>query len=336
MNYNQNSGYGAALLQSITQAVPTFGRVFALFNSSDVGNECYNRLQQVMLPDPAGKIRFYTSIETLNTDLESNNDDVVLLDAHTSHKVAAMLTISKSRIHFIGLEGGGRQENQRALISNTGAGAATDTAMVKITGTGCTFRNISFKNNWTVTENVYCVDDQSSNALFVNCTIHNLGSAHLTNAAAADLRLSSNGTEYHNCSIGADTLKVTSTAGQKILIAKATTAATRVLFKDCNMRTYTSDTTHSFVRVSADGDIDRFVTFDNPRLENFNTGSQGATMAVAMVTPNGLVSGGIHVINPSMVLVTKLATDAVGNDNIYVSANVNPTAASAGAVLATA
>lgn len=334
--YNQNSGYGQALLQSITSAVPTFGRVFALFNSADVGNENYNRLQNIMLPDPNGQIRFFTSIETLNSALISNNDDVVLLDGHTSHKVAAMLTISASRVHFIGLESGGRQENQRCLISNTGTGAATDTAMVKITGTGCTFRNISFKNNWTVAQNVYCVDDQSANAEFRNCTIQNLGSAHLTNAAAADLRLSSDNTEYHNCSIGGDTLKVTSTAGQRILVSKASTAATRVLFKNCNMRTWTSDTTHAFVRVLADGDIDRFITFDTPRLENFNTGSQGATLAVGMVTPNGLVSGGIHVINPSMVLVTKLATDAVGNDNIYVSANVNPTAASAGAVLATA
>ena len=248
-----------------------------------------------------------------------------------------MLTVSNNRVHFIGFDGGGHLEDQRTLISNTGTGASTDTAMVKVTGTGCTFRNIKFANNWTVAQNVYCVDDQGFAGLFKNCTIQNLGSAHLTNNAAASLRLSSDTTLYEDCTIGQDTLKVTSTGGQQVLIAKATTPAKRDAFKNCQFQSYTSDTTHVFVRVSANGDIDRYIRFVNPSFLNFNfdASNGGAQLATAIATPSGLVSGGLMVENPAMLFTTKLAV-STANAGVYVSNNVQPTAAGVAAVKATA
>ena len=332
-----NSGYGQALANMVAQQVPAFGRIFIVVNSSDVADENYNRLQECFPSDPRGVVRFFTSIESAYAAMGSNNDDVCLLAAHTSHKTAAMLTIAKNRIHFFGMDGGDRQENQRTLISNTGAGAATDTAMVKVTGTGVTFRNVSFKNNWTVANNLYSVDDQSAFSMFTNCSFQNLGSAHLTNNAAASLRISSQDTEYWHCSFGQDTLKVTSVGGQQVLIKKETTAATRVRLYDPLFRSYTSDTTHVFLRVSADDDIDRSVTLINPVMNNFNfdASNGGAQLAVAVATPNALVSGGLHIINPAFNFATKLATNAVGNAGVYVSANTQPTAAGVAAIKAT-
>ena len=339
MLYNQNSGYGASFFNALHQIVPTFGRILVVLNStSDTALPHYNQLKELFSADPDGLVRFYTSLSAAYDAVIDGNNDVILLDAKTSHKLASMLTISKSRVHFIGMDSGDRLQDQRCLISNTGAGAATDTAMVKVTGTGCTFRNIKFANNWTHANNLYCVDDQASNTLFKNCTIQNLGSAHLTNANAASLRLSSDTSKYKECTLGQDTLKITSTAGQVVLVKKATTAAKRVVFKDCQFLTYTSDTTHVFVRVSADGDIDRSVTFVNPIFENFNydASNGGAQLAVCIATPANLVSGGIHVVNPAFLFATKLATAAVGNAGVYVSANVQPTAAGVAAIKATA
>lgn len=331
---NGNVQYGRALLDNIAGQIPTFGRIFVVFNSSDASKEAYDTLSNVAKTDPDGKVRFFTSLSDAYDAAESNNNDVICLDAQTSHKVSSMLTISKNRVHFIGFDGGGwRVENQRVLISNTGAGAATDTAMIKVTGTGVTFRNIAFKNNWTVAQNLYCVDDQSSNGYFENCTFHNLGSAHLTNANSAALRLSSQDTTYVRCQIGADTLKHTSTGGQELLIKTQTTAATRVKFYDCYFRTYTNDTTRVFIRVAANGAVDRSVTFVRPIFDNFNwdASNGGALLAVAVATPSGFVSGGLNLfdIMCNGKGCTDIATAAVGNDGVWITGNV-PTAGTSG------
>jgi hypothetical protein len=36
---------------------------------------------------------------------ESNNNDIILLDGQTAHTVTEMLTVSKNRIHFVGMDG---------------------------------------------------------------------------------------------------------------------------------------------------------------------------------------------------------------------------------------
>ena len=142
----------------------------------------------------------------------------------------------------------------------------------------------------------YCNGD---NGYFENCTFHNLGSAHLTNNASAELRLSNRDTTFVRCQIGADTLKHTSTGGQVLLVKKQTNACTRVKLYDCYFRTYTNDTTRVFLRVNADGDIDRSLTLVSPIFDNFNWDSSngGALLAVAVATPSGLVSGGINMFN---------------------------------------
>uniref|UniRef100_A0A6M3XW89 Pectate lyase n=1 Tax=viral metagenome TaxID=1070528 RepID=A0A6M3XW89_9ZZZZ len=330
---NQNVGYGRALLDAVATQVPAFGRVFVVFNSLDT-KEAYDSMSNVMKTDTDGKVRFFTSLSTAVDAADTNNNDVICLDGQTSHKVSSMLAVSKNRVHFIGFDGGGKRvENQRTLISNTGAGAEADTAMVKVTGTGVTFRNIAFKNNWTVAQNLYCVDDQSSNGYFENCTIHNLGSAHLTNANCAVLRLSSQDTTYVNCQIGADTLKSTVASGQVVLIKKQTTAATRVKLIDCYFRAYTDKTTHVFIRVAANGDIDRSVTLIRPVFDNFNwdASNGGALMAVAVASASGLVSGGINLFDVMLngKGTTDVASSAVGNAGVWITGN-SPTAGTAG------
>ncbi len=343
--YNPNSGYGRALLDAVASHVPAFGRILVVKNgTSDSADASYSDLSEIFReaasassPGAGGRIQFFSGTTALSDAYDeayTNNNDVIVLDAHTSHKVASMLTVSKNRIHFMGFDGGGQRiENQRTLVSNSGAGAASDTAMVKVTGVGCTFRNIAFKNNWTVTQNVYCVDDQGDNLYFENCTFHNLGSAHLTNEASAELRLSGRDNVYVRCQIGADTLKHTSTAGQVVLVKKQTNAATRVKFVDCYFRTYTNDTTRVFVRVAANGDIDRSITFVRPIFDNFNwdASNGGALLAVCVATPSGLVSGGINMFDvmSNGKGATDIATAGVGNKGVWIT-GVSPTAGTAG------
>lgn len=331
MPYTPDANYGRGLLNMVASVVPAFGDVFVVVNSSDYSDPNYTKLFDVIKTDTYGKVHLFTSLSDAYDATTTNNNDVILLDAHTSHKLSSMLTVSKNRVHFIGMDAGGRWSNQRALISNTGTGASTDVSMVKVTGTGCSFRNIKFSNNWTVAQNLSAVLEYGNNTLYKNCSFHNLGSAHLTNANAAPLILAGGDVEFHECNIGEDTLQSTVASGQTLLIKKGSSsqAATRCLFEKCIFRAYTNKTTHAFVRVAADGDIDRDVGFKDCDFINFYTSSNGALMAVAFASASGLTSGQMWINNPNVVGATDLATAAVGNASTYVI-GTSPTAGSAG------
>jgi hypothetical protein len=260
----------------------------------------------------------------------TNRNDVIFISANgTSNKVTSILPIAKNRVHFVGLDPNNRKIGSRSMISNSGAGAATDTDMVKITGTGCSFHNLSFKNNWTVAENLSSVCDWGVQTYFENCDIESLGSAHLSNANAASLMLGGNECIYKNCTIGQDTLLVTSTGGQQLLIQNRGTSATkstRGYFENCRFQSYTSDTTHVFVRAGANA-IDRDVTFNSCEFSNILAATSAATLAVAMATAS-TVGGEIHVEFPRIFGATNLATSAVGATGVYVVSPVLAAAAS--------
>lgn len=326
MARTKSAWYGMHLMNMVASQVPAFGKIRVVFNSSDTDEGNYQYFQDLMTPDNEGAVRFYTSLSDAVAACEDNNNDVILLDSNTSHKVTEMLTVSQRKVHFIGMSGtNSRLTNQRCMISNTGAGAATDTAMIKVTGYGCTFKNIAFKNNWTVTENLYCVDVNGGDYnTFENCTFHNLGSAHLTNNAAAALALNgASDSEFINCTIGHDTSKVSSTGGQVCLIAGATD---RTTFTDCMFRAYTSDTTHVFVNVTAEGS-NILNLFRNCAFVNYV--NQGCTLAVAMKT--AAATNGDTVLDSRCFAsgVTDFASNAVGNTNMMM-AWVVPTAGTSG------
>jgi hypothetical protein len=79
MNYNQNSGYGAAILHSVRSAVPTFGNVFIVFDADDTDEANYNNMMDVFRTDSQGLVRFYTTIASAYAATESNNNDVIIL-----------------------------------------------------------------------------------------------------------------------------------------------------------------------------------------------------------------------------------------------------------------
>lgn len=335
MPANPNAREGRAILDSVASQIPVFGRLLVVKNSNDSADYNYQDLAEIFPDGPLGRIMFFTDLATAYAEAQTNNNDVIALDSHTSHKVSSMLTIAKNRVHFFGFDSANRTSNQRTLISNTGTGAATDISMVNVTGTGCSFRNIAFKNNWTVAQNLSAMLEYGNNSLYKNCSFQNIGSAHLTNVNAAALILAAGDAEFHECNIGADTLQSTVASGQTLLIKKGTSAqaATRCLFNKCILRAYTSQSTYAFVRISADGDIDREVFFRDCELINFKTSSNGTTMAVAVASASGLASGGMYFSNCHSFNTTDFATSAVGNASLLVIGGTTPTAGSDGVAI---
>jgi len=323
-NYNGNVLEGRAILDAVYSFVPAFGRVFVVVNPSEYSKEAYMKLNQIFKPFD-NKVRLFTSVTDAYDATDTNNNDVILMDGGSvSHKVTSMLTVSKNRVHFRAMEGGTRRlSNQRCLISNSGAGVATDTAMVKVTGTGNTFKGISFKNNWTVTENLFAVDFSGSTGYFENCTFHNLGSAHLTNANAAALHLTADDVEFVECELGADTVKMTASGGQ---VVKMDGASTRAIFRDCLFRVWSSQTNYTLFNLVGDGS-NNLQLFKNCSFSNRVNG--GVTLAVA-VKSSAATAGDVEFdTNCYCAGCTDFATAAVGNTGMRIASPV-PTAGTSG------
>jgi hypothetical protein len=276
-----------------------------------------------------GSEMIQASVELANAATLTNRNDVIFLSANgTSNKVAAMLTVANNRVHFVGLDPNGRKRGARCLVSNTGAGAATDYAMVKVTGTGCSFHNISFKNNWTVAQNVSSVWDKGSNTFFENCDIESLGSAHLTNAAASSLKLEAVESEYKNCTIGQSTLLATVASGQQMLISGDSQISARCIFESCLFQAWTSQITHVFIRAAAASINSSQHTFNDCIFSNRSTAGGGGVELTAAVATSATLGGRLNFGFPRIFGAADLATSAGGATGVFVVSPVLAAAAS--------
>lgn len=203
MNFNQNSGYGAAILHAIHSAVPTFGNVFLVFDPDDTDEGSYQHMIDIFKTDSEGRVRFYTSLSSANDATESNNNDVVILDGNSTHDLTAMLTVSNNRVHFYGLDwllGVRRRYGQSSKVSLGVTTAATDIGTIKVTGVRCSFHGIKFLNSNTVTEGIYCFVDGGEYTYIENCEMYK--STDLDQTGAAELVANGDSSHYVDCYIG--------------------------------------------------------------------------------------------------------------------------------------
>lgn len=201
--YNKNSGYGRAMFDAIQAAVPGFGRVFVVMSTSDATEERYQRISELFGTDSAGAVRFFTDVEDAYDATTSNNNDVILLDGDTTFSLSNMLTVSKSRVHFIGLDwllGVRRRVGQSTKISLGVTTAASDIGTIKVTGVRTSFRGIKFMNSNTVDQGIYCFVDAGEYTYIEDCEIYK--STDLDVTGAAELVANGDSAYYKNCWIG--------------------------------------------------------------------------------------------------------------------------------------
>lgn len=203
-NRNQNAGYGNAMLSAIhTACGGTFGNVHVVMNSSDTDESNYEHIQNLFINDSDGRIRFFTSLSSAYDATESNNNDVIILDGNSTHTLTAMLTVSKNRVHFVGLDyllGLHRAYGQSTKVSLGVTTAATDICTVLNTGVRNSFRGIKFLNSNTVTEGIYCFVDGGEYTYMEDCEIYK--STDLDVTGASEFVCNADSPEYINCTFG--------------------------------------------------------------------------------------------------------------------------------------
>jgi len=200
MNYNQNAGSGLAEHIRITLQLPVLGKVLVVCPSTDAN---FDRLTDIVKTDPDGKVRLYTTIAAAYAAAVSNANDVILLSSNSSHS-EAMLTVSKSRIHFLGMDGGGRLNSQGSKISTPATSVAASIAVIKNTGTRNTYRNIKFIQNGTNAAQVTAFWDTGEGTFVKNCSFHH--NSLLTTAARSSLKFQGDTCHYEDCQIGNSTV----------------------------------------------------------------------------------------------------------------------------------
>ncbi|MFA6991913.1 MAG: hypothetical protein WC269_01370, partial [Candidatus Gracilibacteria bacterium] len=99
MNNNINSSYGMLSAIALANNVPAFGKFFIVIPSADT--VVRDRMKELFPVDVDGKVRFYDTVAAAYAAMTSNANDVMFLSQNGNHELAEMLTVSKSRCHFV-------------------------------------------------------------------------------------------------------------------------------------------------------------------------------------------------------------------------------------------
>lgn len=325
MNYNQTNGYGMALLNRINSIIPVMGRILVVCPSTDAN---YDILTQVVKNDPEGRVRLFTTVAAAYDAATTNANDVIALSGNSTHTVTEMLTVAKNRIHFIGMDGGGRLTAQGAKISMGVTGEATDLAPVLITGVRNSFRNIKFINASTTNQSLYGLIDNGEGTLIENCSA--IKTAGLDDANWANFWMAGDSATIRNCVFGQSNTP-SAVAHFGILIDGKTGGATDGTVKEnyleniyINMSVSTAAAaTACFIKV-ADGSA---LNFNNVikdlNATNFVQNGTGTIMTDAVLGA-ATVGGYLHLIRPTFMGCTGVG--AGSGEGIYISNSVAPDA----------
>lgn len=301
MNYNKNTGYGIAESIRLNLALPVMGRLLVVCPSTDAN---YDRLTQIFNNDPEGNVRLFTTLEAAYAAATTNANDVIALSGNSAHAVTNMIAWSKSRIHVIGMDGGDRLTAQGARVTMSYAAATTvagDLAVMKVTGTRNTFRNIKFTSDNTQAESLYCVIMAGEGTLYKNCSFHKL--SDLDQATAADVVTGEDTGTFINCEFGTDNL--TQSADRPTLLFNSTIAGTRAkgnMFQNCYFKHQNSSATKVCIKVADGnsclyGNVFESCTFIASKVNGAGIASTVAVESAAALTDGQLLFGYPRIYN---------------------------------------
>ena len=204
----------------------------------------------------------------------TNHNDVVLVDGDSTVTETAMISLTKNRVHTIGLTGPGFPLGYGAG-AKVNIGVTTDTddiALIKNTGVRNSFSNIKFSSGNTLTEAIYVFAEGGEYTRFFGCEFYK--STHLTTTAAAEVLCNGDSAQFYGCTFG-DLVNARGTGGSCV---RATVnfdreqitgkVARDVSFVDCTFLVNAADTGVAMCHITAATDIERRLVFERPKFIN--------------------------------------------------------------------
>lgn len=147
-----------------------------------------------------------TAIKTLSHAYDlciSNNNDVVVIDGDEEiNETGGLVTLSKNRVHTIGLNGllPPLGYGAGARITHGVVAGAANTATFRNTGVRNTFSGIKFSNANTTATCLHTVEEAGEYARYYNCEFYK--SSLLTTNLTAELLLNGDSAQFQNCTFG--------------------------------------------------------------------------------------------------------------------------------------
>ena len=271
---------------------------------------------------------FKTYSRAINA-VESNNNDIILINGDATIVETAMLDISKNRVHTIGMNGGLGHYGQGAKISCALSTGATNIATVKNTGVRNTFTGIKFLNSNTVAEGLYSFAEGGEFSRFFNCEFYK--DTDLDETAAAEFLNNGDSPQFYNCTFGstANTIATAKIRPNMLLTATLSGKKCRDAYaENCLFFSKSDGTEHVAVYGANATDVERMLMLKDCTF--FNNPLSGATPAHAVGFGAAQTQGGVLLKNCSSVDHTVMAEASVG---IYVDGAV-PTFATTGVSVA--
>lgn len=315
---NGITSYGIPVTGSIPLAMGTSGVGDVYFVDATNGSDGNDGLS----PTDAFK-----TISQANDAVLTNNHDTIALSANSAHAVTEMLTVSKNRVHYVGLDGRtGIGMGARARVTQGVTTAATDIAVMKNTGVGNTFEGIKFDSSNTVAEGLYGVVEAGEYAVYNRCEIYK--STDLDDAGASELALNGDSAQFLNSTIGS-TVNETGNIRANVLCTGGIVSGKKLrdcYFENCMLLAKADDTDKVFVYGANATDVERSLTFKSCTF--FNNPLSAGTPAAAIAFGAAQTQGAVFCdATTAVVDVTVMGTTG---QNIFVIQQDGATYATAG------
>jgi len=209
--------------------------------------------------------RAFKTIGKAITAATTNNHDVIMLSANAAHAQTDQISLTKNRLHFVGLGGGSRYYGQRTRVT-MGVTTGTAVAVMQNTGVGNTFTNIKFDSADTLSTSVYAVAEGGEYTQYTNCEFYK--STDLEEDAAAELLMNGDSCYFKNCTFGSNANAITATGERPCVLLTRETITGKVCrdstFEDCIFwRQADGGATNTFVYSPAADDVERMLLFKN-------------------------------------------------------------------------
>lgn len=131
MNYNLNSGYGAAhaVAQLLQGNVPVTGKLFVV---GDSGTANLDLIKELFVPDPDGEVRFFSTIDAAVGQCTANAGDVILVAPGHVEQIssATSLVLDVAGISVIGMGNGSNRPELN--FDNTAGSLEIDAANIRV------------------------------------------------------------------------------------------------------------------------------------------------------------------------------------------------------------
>ena len=301
--------------------LPVLGKILIVCPSTDAN---YQKLSRLVTPDSSAdgdQVRLYTTLEAAYAAAVTNSDDVIVLAGQGTHTIADGIAWSKSRIHVIGFDGGGRYVQQGAKVQNTDAvGTAY---VIKVTGVRNTFRNIKFIQIDTNAAALTVLQEGGEGNVYENCSFVFGVASNLDLTTAHEVVMGGDSCLFRKCTFGADTL-LTSADRSVMDLDQVTTSqeCKSNIFEDCIYIISTSETLANCVRLRAADDILFTNLWIRPIFQYSIDSAGGVAGTDAFESIAGVVKGTMNLYMPGTFNCTNTCTTATAVE-VYAPATSN-------------